>query len=257
MNRALQEITNVQNTQIKVTIKKEEKPTRREILSPFLEYSESFYKHLDRKIAPKNLLKARYAGEVTEEMRKVLVEWMYDVRMGCAFSSPTFEMAVRLVDSYALKQPLKKKRFQLLGCTAIFIAHKYLEQRRFKASSFVDLCDGAHTQEELLEMEREILIVLEFSLLFLLPMQIVQTDHGSIGNALCTYFSELMLLQIDYASATPSALASLIESEVVSLLSRRGSSQKILSLLRAKTSLLEHQPRALKNIINHQMSPSN
>ncbi|KAI5173124.1 G2/mitotic-specific cyclin-B1 [Nematocida sp. LUAm3] len=254
MNRALQEITNIQNTRIKVTIKKEEKPMRREILSPFLEYTESFYKHLDNKISQNSNLRDRYTGKVTEEMRKVLIEWMYDVKTSCFFSSSTFEMAVRLVDTYALKHRLKKKSFQLLGCTAMFISHKHLEHKRYKLSSWVDLCDGAYTQDDLLAMERSILRTVDFSVIFLLPMQIIQIDHGTIGNALCTYFSELILLQMDYASITPSSLASFIEESTISILSKRTPSNRTLTLLKCNTSILEHQPRAIKNLINAQLT---
>ncbi|KAH9386553.1 uncharacterized protein NEMAJ01_1449 [Nematocida major] len=51
LKRVLEDITNVRNTNIKVTIKKEEVPLRREILSPYLEYAEAYYNHLNRKLA--------------------------------------------------------------------------------------------------------------------------------------------------------------------------------------------------------------
>lgn len=61
---------------------------------------------------------------------------------------------------------IKKKEFQLLGVTSLFIASKYEDIYAPEVDELCYLCDNAYQKEELLKMESFILSTLGFEILF-------------------------------------------------------------------------------------------
>lgn len=248
--RALQDITNIRSQNIKLVIKKEEKLHRREILAPFLAYSASFYQFMDRPVTTSAAELVRgYTGEVSLGMRQTLVEWMYDVRSDFSLTSASYQLAVRFLDLYVAQAGATKQNLQLLGCVTLWIAQKVTECKTVRVASFIEVCDGAYTRDEFLELERRVLCSLKFALNYLLPMHIIKEDHFSLGNSLCRYASEALLLQPDYASQLPSALAMYIEENVLSLLAAGQPAPEFVELLTRSASLLAHQPKAVRDLL--------
>ncbi|KAI5185101.1 hypothetical protein NEHOM01_0606 [Nematocida homosporus] len=256
MQRALQDITNIKNTNIKITIKREAQALRREILRPYWEYLDTFYRHMDGRLWGRGELKQQYTGEVSLEMRSTLVEWMYEVKTDCLLSSSAFQIGVRLVDGYAMKSLLSRRTFQLLGIVCLYIGQKVADTKRCRASVFVGLCDGAYTKEEFIAMERKVLMEMAFSTNYLLPLQVIKTDYLGVGNALCAFAAEAILLDAEYGSSRPTELAQYIEENVSEIVNGRSGDGSFMTMLREAKGMLDVQPRRIKDAIERSRRPS-
>lgn len=65
---------------------------------------------------------------MTEGMRSVLVDWMFEVQLSFDLLQDTAQMAVALLDRFLQDAPrVLKEDLQLVGVTCIFIAAKYEE----------------------------------------------------------------------------------------------------------------------------------
>lgn len=297
IRRALQDITNVKNKNIKVTITKEEDAAggkkrarkeyavRREIPAGFLEYKGDFWAHSDTPISRCPVTQAVHRGVgcakcdtdnpvrkgvllegVSADMRRTLVEWLFDVKMDFGLQSSTYQLAVRYVDRFVLggaggaaeasKTKVTKKNFQLLGCAALFVASKINEPRKRRIGEFIEICDNTYTQQEFLEMERLMLAVLGFDLHPILPSQIIIKDYRSTGNALRTLISELVLLDIRYAYVAPSHLAALIESSVLACIEGPASTAapEIAGIIDRGSSIFASQPKKLQDVLSGLLS---
>jgi len=220
IKRALQDITNVKNTHIHVSIKKDRAEEAKRALQRYSEHVAPFCTGLDRApgIGAGSDLSG-YSGEISLEMRKTLVEWMYDVKIDFSLSTLTYQTAVRALDIHIAKKGSSKKMFQLVGCTALFTAQKFTECKKIKSLEiFVDVCDNAYTKERFIEMEREILRSLDFSLIFLLPTHLIRKSSSLLEASLQTYASEVILTEISYCLKKPSDLAVYIEDNVSCLI---------------------------------------
>lgn len=245
--RALQDITNIRNANIKVVIKKEQPVLRREILKPFLAYLGTFRQHLEDPVIP-----APYPQleEITREMRQTLIEWMYDVKRDLHFPTAAFQVAVRILDVYiSKKQEARKNEYQLLGCASLFIAQKLWRSEKYRLSVFVDLCDNAYTSNQILGAERSILNATNFRVNYLLPMHVIQNDHQHLGNSLCTYASEALLLRTEYATQNPKGLAEHIEKQVLALTSGEKVERGFMETLTRSESMLSQQNRCVQDAI--------
>lgn len=187
---------------------------------------------------------------VTTEMRTMLLEWMYDVKIDYKLSSTVYQIAVRITDKYFIEKDIKKDRYQLLGAVSLFIANKLLARKSTSLSSYLDACDGAFTRKEFLECERSILMKIGEFLNFILPMQIIKEDRFLLGNALTEYSSEAVLLDPSYGSLSPKELSFFIDSNVVEILAGRHPSDTFLSLLKQSPGILSHQIKQVRDLVH-------
>ena len=64
-------------------------------------------------------------SELTRGMRAILVDWMVEIQESFELNHETLYLAVKLVDLYLAKKPVKREMLQLIGATSIFVACKY------------------------------------------------------------------------------------------------------------------------------------
>jgi hypothetical protein len=67
-----------------------------------------------------------------------------------------------------------RKKLQLVGVGAMFVAAKYEEMFAPEAADFVYICDNAYVKEEILEMEKAILQALSFNFSRPLPLHFLR-----------------------------------------------------------------------------------
>lgn len=60
-------------------------------------------------------------------MRCALLEWLAEVSLEYKMQTSTYFLAVRLLDRVLLQLPIRKTKFQLLGCACLMIAGKLEE----------------------------------------------------------------------------------------------------------------------------------
>ena len=65
--------------------------------------------------------------ELDEGMRCALLEWLADVSLEYKMQISTYFLAVKLLDRVLMQLPIRKTKFQLLGCACLMIAGKLEE----------------------------------------------------------------------------------------------------------------------------------
>ncbi|CAD8060698.1 unnamed protein product [Paramecium sonneborni] len=105
----------------------------------------------------------REQKEIQSHMVAILFDWLVEVAHSFHFKRETFYLSRNYVERFLLKQPnILISKFQLLGVTAIFIAHKCEEIYPKTLKDFHRLIQDQYTIQEIEEMEVQMLKSLEF-----------------------------------------------------------------------------------------------
>ena len=100
--------------------------------------------------------------DLTDVMRNVLLEWLSDVSAEYRMQSSTYFLSIRLLDRVLKLLPIRRTKFQLLGCACLMIAAKLEEMEGPTAENWVFLSDNSFTSIALIEMEDLVLQALDF-----------------------------------------------------------------------------------------------
>lgn len=124
-----------------------------EILGYFLEvervlYGERLY--MDRQ------------SEVTDRMRKILVDWLMDVTAEFKLHPETFFLAVDIIDRFLFFYSIPRTKLQLVGVTAILIAAKHEEVWPPTVNDCVAVTANTYSAREVIDMEFDIVTALRF-----------------------------------------------------------------------------------------------
>lgn len=104
--------------------------------------------------------------DIKEHMRKVLINWLIDVHSKYKLQPQTLFICIQLIDSYLERRTIYRNRLQLLGITALWMAAKYEETYQVpKLKNLIFICDSAYTAAEILEMEAELFLAVDFDLI--------------------------------------------------------------------------------------------
>jgi cyclin B len=102
--------------------------------------------------------------DINEKMRAVLIDWLSEVHLKFKLFPETIFLTVNLIDLYLSKKPILKNHLQLCGVAALLIACKYEEIFCPDLSDLVYITDKAYNKEEIIFMEKEILITLNYQI---------------------------------------------------------------------------------------------
>jgi hypothetical protein len=102
--------------------------------------------------------------DVNEKMRSILIDWLVEVHLKFKLVPESLYLTVNLIDRYLEKEQVNRQKLQLVGVTAMLIACKYEEIYPPIVRDFVYITDNAYTKEEILDMERKMLQVLDFNI---------------------------------------------------------------------------------------------
>ncbi|XP_043500284.1 G2/mitotic-specific cyclin-B [Polistes fuscatus] len=177
-------------------------------------YCNDIYEYL-RSLEQKFPIKKEYltGQEVTPKMRSVLVDWLIEVHQQFHLMQETLYLTISIIDRFLQSyQTIDRKRLQLVGVTAMFIASKYEEMYSPDVSDFVYITDNAYTKFEILKMELVIIPTLDFSFGRPLPLHFLRR-YSKAGKALplhhtmAKYFLELCLVHYEMCHYPPSLIA--------------------------------------------------
>ena len=108
-----------------------------------------------------------FQNEINNKMRIVLINWLIEVHTKLNFKEETFYTTIYIMDAYLSRKFIQRKKFQLLGVTALYIATKLNEIYIRRIKDYVFITDYAYDEEEIIKMESDICKTLNFN--FLIP----------------------------------------------------------------------------------------
>ena len=97
-------------------------------------------------------------------MRAILVDWLVDVHLKFKLLSETLFLTVNIIDRYLTLKQVQRSKLQLIGVSAMLISTKYEEIYPPTVKDFVYITDNAYSKEEVLTMESEVLVTLDFDI---------------------------------------------------------------------------------------------
>lgn len=178
-----------------------------------VETREQYFEDETKSLPNKNYMKMQV--DINEKMRCILIDWMIDVVLKYHLDHSTLHLSVHLIDRYLSKTTVMRKRLQLVGITAMFIASKFsliASQDLPRVRDWVYITDHAYEQDEVHHMECHMLYVLDFRVMAPTAAQFFDflqeaNSCDDVHRALAQYILELGLLQIRMLEYTPSHVA--------------------------------------------------
>merc|ERR1711865_120760 len=161
--------------------------------------------------------------DLTSKMRTILMDWLIEVHMKYRLRSETLHLAVNLIDRHLSRMPIVRRRLQLIGVCAMFIAAKFEEITPPEINDWVYITDKAYTKEELLGMECTMLSALSFQIVVPTAAHFFHGSQKANGcndmhRSLAQYILELSILDIRTLHFAPShlvAAALLLSNEIL------------------------------------------
>merc|ERR1719210_3155966 len=125
----------------------------------------------------------------------------------------TLFLAVHIIDRYLSLRSVMRKKLQLLGVVAMFIAAKFEEIDPPKVQDFAYITDHTYTRKDIISMEAIVLVALNFQIVVPTPAHFLdrlQRVNGCDGvhKALAQYATELALLDLRSLQHPPSVIVS-------------------------------------------------
>jgi hypothetical protein len=124
-----------------------------EILAYFLEVERALYNerlYMDRQ------------AEITDRMRKILIDWLMDVITEFRLHPETFSLAVDIIDRFLFFYSVPRTKLQLVGVTAVLIASKHEEVWPPTVNDCVAVTANTYSAREVIDMEFDIVTALRF-----------------------------------------------------------------------------------------------
>jgi len=120
------------------------------------------------------VLSADYFGnhfqrELRPSMRKLVVDWMFEVCEEQQREEDVFPLSVNYLDRFLSVERISRDKFQLLGATCMFLASKLLETIPLTSEKLIIYTDNSITLEQLLKFEQLVLTKLKWDLMAITP----------------------------------------------------------------------------------------
>lgn len=153
---------------------------------------------------------------ITESMRTILVDWLVDVSIHFEVMCETLHYAIAYIDRTLSLLEIEKNKLQLVGVTCMKIADVFNEKskeyyRQENASEYAYITADEYTSQEVIDMEKEILTLLDFNCFSpTVPHFLKLVDVSEKVRLLSNYLADLMLLTTKTLRFKPSLVANAI-----------------------------------------------
>ncbi|CAE6529049.1 unnamed protein product [Rhizoctonia solani] len=104
--------------------------------------------------------------ELQWEMRPCLVDFLIEIHLQLRLRPETLYLALNIVDRYVSKRVVYKKHYQLVGCSALWIAAKF-EDAKERVPTIQDLhhmCRGTYDESAFIQMEGHVLATIQWTI---------------------------------------------------------------------------------------------
>ncbi|KAG4303875.1 hypothetical protein PORY_002729 [Pneumocystis oryctolagi] len=137
-------------------------------------------------------------------MRPYLIDFIIEVHSGFCLQPATLYLTVNLIDRYMSKRIVFKKHYQLLGCSALWIAAKF-EEPKDRVPTLKELCTmccDSYREEMFIQMESHIIKTLDWVIghptaIAFLQMIVLRSEFSEKVVSLAQFFTELALFHRD------------------------------------------------------------
>lgn len=211
------------------------------------EYFEEIFenqKQLSKKIVIKNYFSSQQY--INEKMRHILIDWLWDVTHHEHFKlqNDTFFICISILDRFIsnINYDAKRKYYQLIGLTAMFIACKINEIYFPDLDTFKYICDNAYSVEQIKKKE----------------IEMCNTIDHFIPTCTVYYFVEILILKYNIKEEDQKlffdlSLVSLLCFEIQCKFSNYEIAISLLNILNQNNDLVieeEHDEECLNEIYN-------
>jgi cyclin A len=150
--------------------------------------------------------------DINFDMRAILIDWIVEVHKNYRLFHETLFLSISIIDRYLSIKNINRTKLQLLGTTALFIASKYEEIVYPCLSDFSNITDSAYEKEEILEMEKEILLVLKYDITYPSPFRFFEIislnyNFSEVEFYYGCFLMEYFLLSSNHTKYYPSIIA--------------------------------------------------
>lgn len=190
------------------------------------EYRQSILEHViaqDRATRPEPVM-IDMQPEIEWRMWPTLVDFMIDVHTRLRLQPQTLFLAVNIVNRYCSRRIVFRKHFQLMGCTALWIAAKY-EDKKSRVPTIQmlrHLCCKAYAGDMFVQMEGHMLNTLDWNISHCTvdTFLSLQLSNGSSAllEDLGRYIAEITLYHKDFVGEHPYMVARCVHALSLHLL---------------------------------------
>ncbi|KAI7747913.1 hypothetical protein M8C21_008098, partial [Ambrosia artemisiifolia] len=151
--------------------------------------------------------------DINDKMRAMLIDWLIEVHYQRHFQDETLYLTVNIIDRFLAKQSVSRKKLQLVGMVAMWLACKYEEVNLVPVvGDLIYLSAKAYTRSEILQMENLMLHTLEFKLSLPTPYVFLKrylkaSQADSKLDQMSFFLMELCLVEFEPVKFSPSLLA--------------------------------------------------
>jgi len=165
---------------------------------------------LQDKYAPKPYMDQQ--KDINKKMRSILVDWLVEVHHRFKLQPLTLWLCINILDRYLMKMPTHRQKLQLVGVSALLISCKYEEIYPPEVSDCIYITDNAYERDELLKMESQILIALDYQIFVPTGYHFLSRYLNCISASdrlrhLASYYAERNLQEFDMLSVKPHRFA--------------------------------------------------
>lgn len=152
-------------------------------------------------VVPRDYMETKQT-DIHHRMRAILIDWLVEVHMKFKLLQETLYLTVTIIDRYLSLVPVSRGKLQLVGCSAMLLASKYEEIYAPEVRDFIYISDNAYEAEEVLDMERHMLLTLQFRFSNPLPLHFLRRNSKAAGADSGTHNTAKFIMElslVDYA----------------------------------------------------------
>jgi cyclin B len=142
-----------------------------------------------------NIFKLQNVDYFNAKKRKGILEYLFYYNYRWKLNNDSMFLTANIMDRYINKVKINKNEYELIGLASFLIASKYEDLYSPDAKAISIIFSFKYNPEQILEKEKQILISLDFSLLYNSSHKYLHLIYhiSEIDNENVFYFSELLL----------------------------------------------------------------
>ena len=152
--------------------------------------------------------------EIQWFMRPYLLDFLTEAHQAFGLSPETLFLAVNLLDRYCSKRTVYRRHYQLVGCTALLIASKYVEcaKKVPRIRELTAMCCSLYDEMMFIQMERHVMTTIEWhvgapTVDSFLEIALDEGVYYPEVEHLALYLSEIAMYHREFIGTLPSEMA--------------------------------------------------